>query len=1188
MKKKLLFSLLSLVLVLSLLQTAFATSDAISAVFIDAASNQAISEIGTSRNVKAKISFSALAEGIVNVVTAAYDENGKMLSGLSVDTVTVTSDNKDRVIHTTTPFSVSGASFIKVFTFDGSDLKPQMMPNVILNDVFVAGNGFAQKFVAAQNDTFIAVKGSSVPASEIFKVADGAAANSEFFSVSADTNDVVFAADTSDWTNATLTFNEVGAVTLTATDYDFCIPSEVSVNVIEPVERYFTKFENTKNYLYRAGNRNTVALSSLFGAYDDVSPAASDVSVEISAEKGAVSGTYTPNASDWTKGTIKFTGTGVAKVTIKDKYSKEFSLLLEVIDAKNITKAESARDYDVVLLNDISNASFVVSNGHTFHGNGFTVNLPTSHILIDGNGYTGYISIGAARDDGIANGGNLDNVKIIGPVYPEMYIYSAQAIITDSSDPNYGGGYNTRYFRNSVIVYGGNCTISNSYISGSRTALCLQAGNNVVIENTTLSGGAYANMEICAGSKVTLRDLTTVQTDVSDSYGQGKDVHGLGISVASNVVDIYIEGELNQYNWLCQADWDRILPDTYQSSFPSFFTNSKYNKYWHYLNGDSAPYVNMAFIFACNWDKSKIHDNRAAIDYETLDSTISGVAGGVYSKINTIGGNAITNSHLLAPTYVSPGFNPVAPKFIFDNSPNDDADDANNANDSYCVYNEASGTLKLGLTGSSIALDLSKVVIDKNGTALDYTKYLNGTAVSGNTVTINAADGAKQTLTFKTTTDAGYDKDGNVIPGNIEYTWTVNVEVATLSFPAPVWNMGGTYQFAAKDASCVYAYYGTSNGYGEAVPIYNGIKVTYYDKNGTKQDLDFSSITTHPTGSDNSNSNAFTYTHSDGSTLTMKFSSGWKPGATTHQFTTYDKKVYIYPQSLDNDNYIRAKTTNQNFDVKITYTFTDPNGQSVGPQTMRWYNEKSSNGSIPTVQWKTFDSTNGKQTSTCVTGDTLVTLADGSYKRIDEVTYEDKLLVRDFCNGEYAEVSSAILFDHGYGDNTVIRLTFDDSTVVKMINLHQFFDAELNRFVSIDADNVAEFVGHSFVKRDGDGYKTVKLVDFEVSEEYIEAYGIISAEHYNVLVEDMFSTDFMLKDYGLFNYFEVGKNMTFDADKLAKDVETYGLYSYEDFADYIPRELFEAFNIKYMKVAVGKGQYTFEGILGLIDESLNN
>ena len=371
---------------------------------------------------------------------------------------------------------------------------------------------------------------------------------------------------------------------------------QLNLTSFDPANKFEAKFKNTDKYLYRVGNANAVALSSLFEAIDNAEIGNVNVSVRAIDENTNVSGTYTANSSDWKAGTIKFSGTGPVEVTIDDNgYTNEVSVRLEVVDAKNITKAESASSNNVVLLNDIS-GTFVVSNGRTFYGNGFTVTLPTASVKNKGNGFTGYISIGGAQDDGIASGGNLDNVKIIGPVYPEMYIYRQQAEITDSSDPDYGDGYNMRYFTNSVIVYGGNATISNSYISGSRTALCIRGGNNVVVENSTLSGGAYANMQISSGSTVTLRDVTTVQTDVPDSYGKGKNAHGLGIAVNSDVVDVKIEGELKQYNWLCQEQWNSIVPATYQSSFPKFFTDNTFSKYWHYLNGGTAPYVNMAFI----------------------------------------------------------------------------------------------------------------------------------------------------------------------------------------------------------------------------------------------------------------------------------------------------------------------------------------------------------------------------------------------------------------------------------------------------------------------------------------------------------------------------------------------------------------------------------------------------------------
>ena len=64
--------------------------------------------------------------------------------------------------------------------------------------------------------------------------------------------------------------------------------------------------------------------------------------------------------------------------------------------------------------------------------------------------------------------------------------------------------------------------------------------------------------------------------------------------------------------------------------------------------------------------------------------------------------------------------------------------------------------------------------------------------------------------------------------------------------------------------------------------------------------------------------------------------------------------------------------------------------------------------------------------------------------------------------------------------------------------------------------------------------------------------------------------------------------MKFDEEKMQADIEKYGLYTYEDFDHVLTYEQFVAFNVQYFKIAVGKGEYTYEGILALIDTYLNN
>ena len=335
------------------------------------------------------------------------------------------------------------------------------------------------------------------------------------------------------------------------------------------------------------------------------------------------------------------------------------------------------------------------------------------------------------------------------------------------------------------------------------------------------------------------------------------------------------------------------------------------------------------------------------------------------------------------------------------------------------------------------------------------------------------------------------------------------------------------------------------------------------------------------------------YTAATGGTKVGDAGKQYTPSAAITLYAQWTVNTYMVSVSESNAT-ITGVTNGQEIaygtTVSVTVSFSESRSLSfkvVNDTTGETILSKSAKGTYTFTMPDSNVTISASSTSSCVTGDTLITLADGTQKRIDAVTTDDMLLVWNHFTGNYEAVPAAIIFNHGFDNNTVIKLNFSDGTQVKMVNLHQFFDADLNKYVSIDATTVADYVGHNFVKQSGDSYTTVTLDSFEISEEYIEAYGIISALHYNILVEGMFSTDFMLEDYDLFNYFAFGEGMMFDAELMQNDIEKYGLYTYEDFADYLTYEQFVAFNVQYFKISVAKGHYTYEGILDLISEYLN-
>jgi len=274
--------------------------------------------------------------------------------------------------------------------------------------------------------------------------------------------------------------------------------------------------------------------------------------------------------------------------------------------------------------------------------------------------------------------------------------------------------------------------------------------------------------------------------------------------------------------------------------------------------------------------------------------------------------------------------------------------------------------------------------------------------------------------------------------------------------------------------------------------------------------------------------------------------------------------------------------------IAVSYSFKDNNNGKELTFSHTWSVAENQD-----EQYKYSDFCNGTLTKfeassggggSCVAPETLVTLADGSKKEIQYVAYEDELLVWDFFNGEYSTAKPALIVNHGTDEYAVIELSFENGATVKAVNAHSFFDADENKFVLIDGSNASDYVGHAFVMSDGTKNETVRLASCKVYKETTGSYTLISAGHYNFITEDILSLTnaFHQMQAGLV----VGEGMKYDEAVLKSDIEEYGLYTYEDYADYITEEQFMAFCGPHLKISVGKGYTTYDYTINLIKEYL--
>lgn len=218
----------------------------------------------------------------------------------------------------------------------------------------------------------------------------------------------------------------------------------------------------------------------------------------------------------------------------------------------------------------------------------------------------------------------------------------------------------------------------------------------------------------------------------------------------------------------------------------------------------------------------------------------------------------------------------------------------------------------------------------------------------------------------------------------------------------------------------------------------------------------------------------------------------------------------------------------------------------------------------------------------CFASGTLITMADGTKLPIEELTPGDLVRVYDHENGCYT--ASPILFIEYDGDKEwlVINLEFDDGTTQKFIGEHALFDRTLNKYVYITPENCKDFIGHRFAKEENVGYGEVVLTNAYTQVAFTGCYGMTTEYHMNFFVNGMFSIEGGIT--GLFNFFEYDENLAYDKELMAEDIEKYGLFTYEDFADYMTEKTFNTiFPVKYLKVSIGKGLTTFEGLEYIIE-----
>jgi hypothetical protein len=184
-----------------------------------------------------------------------------------------------------------------------------------------------------------------------------------------------------------------------------------------------------------------------------------------------------------------------------------------------------------------------------------------------------------------------------------------------------------------------------------------------------------------------------------------------------------------------------------------------------------------------------------------------------------------------------------------------------------------------------------------------------------------------------------------------------------------------------------------------------------------------------------------------------------------------------------------------------------PGGTSTGSQTLV-FDMGGYNSTYTVMAFAT--TANGTSYSAPVAGNggyvcfpagTMITLSNGTKKAIEDIGYNDNILVWNFDLGEYAS-AKPIWIKASETATEYNVLTFSDGSVLKTVGNHHIFNKQAERFThTMTADTP---IGTVTVNEQGE---EITLVSAEVVKESVEFYNVWTEYHLNMFAQGVLTSN---------------------------------------------------------------------------------
>ena len=241
---------------------------------------------------------------------------------------------------------------------------------------------------------------------------------------------------------------------------------------------------------------------------------------------------------------------------------------------------------------------------------------------------------------------------------------------------------------------------------------------------------------------------------------------------------------------------------------------------------------------------------------------------------------------------------------------------------------------------------------------------------------------------------------------------------------------------------------------------------------------------------------------------------GWNSGFSTKRY-----RYCLIPKNLDSES-------NQ-----ICYCATSSQATSLSsPKTQFCYiylvGQRKDNNEFDILDFDTF--TYSRDTYTCFKEDTEITLSDLSKKKIQDITYNDKLLVWDFDNG-CMNVDNVFWIKKEETADYYYHITLENGNTIDLIGsngkCHRLFNYDDQIF-----ESATDLIGKNIYTRQG----IFKVIDCVRINEPCKFYNIITENHINLFANDMLTSCKYNNALPIVNMRFVKDNVEIDSMKLRK------------------------------------------------------